>query len=100
MGANFLFPFTFLILRVQRAKHPRTIFDFASAKLEKKNETAKKNGQKVGKGYRMNKGEGIYFVISLIFADFIPSHSAVRVTCEGVRPERRIARHDPLKRAC
>ena len=85
---------------MQRAKHPRTVCDFASAKLEKKNETAKKNGQKVGEGYRMNKGEGIYFVISLIFADFIPSHSAVRVTCEGVRLERRIARHDPLKSVC
>jgi hypothetical protein len=50
LGANFLFPFTFLILRVQRAKHPRTIFDFASAKLEKKNETAKKEWSKSGGG--------------------------------------------------
>ena len=33
---------------MQRAKHPRTVYDFASAKLEKKNETAKKKGQKVG----------------------------------------------------
>jgi hypothetical protein len=44
---------------MQRAKHPRTVYDFASAKLEKKNETAKKKGQKVGEGDRMNKGEGI-----------------------------------------
>ena len=44
---------------MQRAKHPRTVCDFASAKLEKKNETAKKKGQKVGEGDRMNKGEGI-----------------------------------------
>ena len=85
---------------MQRAKHPRTVYDFASAKLEKKNETAKKKGQKVGEGDRMNNGEGIYFVNILIFADFIPSHSAVRVTCEGVSPERRIARHEPLKSAC
>ena len=42
----------------------------------------------------------LLLVIIFIFADFIPSHSAVRVTCEGVRPERRIARHDPLKSAC
>jgi len=26
----------------------RTVFDFANAKLEKKNETAKKKGQKMG----------------------------------------------------
>ena len=51
--------FNLLLFIMQRAKHPRTIFDFASAKLEKKNETAKKKGQKVGEGYRMNKGEGI-----------------------------------------
>jgi hypothetical protein len=40
-------------------EYSRTIYDFASAKLEKKNETAKKKGQKVGEGDRMNKGEGI-----------------------------------------
>ena len=44
---------------MQRAKHPRTVYDFASAKLEKKNETAKKNGQKVGEGEIIRRGEGI-----------------------------------------
>ena len=43
-----LLPFTFLILRVQRVEHPRTVCDFASAKLEKKNETAKKERSKSG----------------------------------------------------
>ena len=93
------------ILRMQRAKHPRmkqkvrvspkgwrTVFDFANAKLEKKNETAKRKVKKKIRDILF------YFVVNFIFADFIPSHSAVRVTCEGAKPERRMARHEPLKR--
>ena len=48
MGMICHYLFNLLLFIMQRAKHPRTIFDFASAKLEKKNETAKKKGQKVG----------------------------------------------------
>jgi hypothetical protein len=34
-------------MTLQRAQHPRTIYDFANAKLEKKNETAKRMVKKV-----------------------------------------------------
>ena len=70
----------------------RTVFDFANAKLEKKNETAKRKVKKKIRDILF------YFVVNFIFADFMPSHSAVRVTCEGAKPERRMARHEPLKR--
>ena len=49
-GLISFFPFTFLILRVQCVEYPRTIYDFASAKLEKKNETAKKERSKSRRG--------------------------------------------------
>ena len=44
---------------VSAPKGWRTVYDFASAKLEKKNETAKKNGQKVREGEIIRRGEGI-----------------------------------------